>query len=81
MRFLTGEGPCCGVIEGDDVAEIHLKQSTNASEMLFKIPQVISFITQVMTLPPGDVILTETVSARELLESHSSKITLPTLVL
>lgn len=37
-----------------------LKQSTNTGEMLFKIPQMISFITQALTLLPGDVILTGT---------------------
>ena len=28
--------------------------------MIFKIPQIIAFVTQVMTLLPGDVILTGT---------------------
>lgn len=37
-----------------------LKQSTNTGEMLFKIPEIISFITRAMTLMPGDVILTGT---------------------
>ena len=28
--------------------------------MIFKIPQIIAFVTQVMTLLPGDIILTGT---------------------
>jgi 2-keto-4-pentenoate hydratase/2-oxohepta-3-ene-1,7-dioic acid hydratase in catechol pathway len=30
------------------------------SEMIFKVPQIIEFVTNVMTLLPGDVILTGT---------------------
>ena len=37
-----------------------VKQSSNLSEMIFKIPQIIEFVTNVMTLLPGDVILTGT---------------------
>jgi 2-keto-4-pentenoate hydratase/2-oxohepta-3-ene-1,7-dioic acid hydratase in catechol pathway len=37
-----------------------VKQSANLSEMIFKIPQIIEFVTNVMTLLPGDVILTGT---------------------
>ena len=37
-----------------------LKQSSVLSEMIFKIPQIIEFVTNVMTLLPGDVILTGT---------------------
>jgi 2-keto-4-pentenoate hydratase/2-oxohepta-3-ene-1,7-dioic acid hydratase in catechol pathway len=37
-----------------------VKQSEPISSMMFKIPQVIEFITSVMTLLPGDVILTGT---------------------
>lgn len=37
-----------------------VKQSEPISSMMFKIPQIIEFITSVMTLLPGDVILTGT---------------------
>jgi len=37
-----------------------LKQSEPLSSMIFKIPQIIEFVTSVMTLLPGDVILTGT---------------------
>jgi 2-keto-4-pentenoate hydratase/2-oxohepta-3-ene-1,7-dioic acid hydratase in catechol pathway len=37
-----------------------VKQSEPLSSMAFKIPQIIEFITSVMTLLPGDVILTGT---------------------
>jgi 2-keto-4-pentenoate hydratase/2-oxohepta-3-ene-1,7-dioic acid hydratase in catechol pathway len=37
-----------------------IKQSSVLSEMIFKIPQIIEFVTKVMTLLPGDVILTGT---------------------
>jgi len=36
------------------------KQSGRTSELLFKIPQIVSFISGVMTLLPGDVIATGT---------------------
>lgn len=37
-----------------------IKQSSVLSEMIFKVPQIIEFVTSVMTLLPGDVILTGT---------------------
>ena len=37
-----------------------VKQSSLLSEMIFKIPQIIEFVSNVMTLLPGDVILTGT---------------------
>ena len=40
---------------GDDI-----KQNEPISSMIFSIPNIINFITQVMTLLPGDVILTGT---------------------
>lgn len=39
-----------------------LKQSAHLNEMVFDIPTIISFVTSVMTLLPGDVILTGTPS-------------------
>ena len=37
-----------------------VKQSATLDQMIFKIPQIIEFVTSVMTLLPGDVILTGT---------------------
>jgi 2-keto-4-pentenoate hydratase/2-oxohepta-3-ene-1,7-dioic acid hydratase in catechol pathway len=37
-----------------------VKQLSKLSEMIFKIPQIIEFVSNVMTLLPGDVILTGT---------------------
>jgi 2-keto-4-pentenoate hydratase/2-oxohepta-3-ene-1,7-dioic acid hydratase in catechol pathway len=37
-----------------------LKQKTTAADQIFKAPETISFISQVMTLLPGDVIATGT---------------------
>jgi 2-keto-4-pentenoate hydratase/2-oxohepta-3-ene-1,7-dioic acid hydratase in catechol pathway len=37
-----------------------VRQMTSTREMIFSVPQLIAFITSVMTLEPGDVILTGT---------------------
>jgi 2-keto-4-pentenoate hydratase/2-oxohepta-3-ene-1,7-dioic acid hydratase in catechol pathway len=37
-----------------------VKQSSNTEQMIFKPAYLVSFISQVMTLLPGDVILTGT---------------------
>ncbi|MDO8645774.1 MAG: fumarylacetoacetate hydrolase family protein [Candidatus Planktophila sp.] len=37
-----------------------IKQSAHLNEMIFKVPEIINFVTRVMTLLPGDVILTGT---------------------
>jgi 2-keto-4-pentenoate hydratase/2-oxohepta-3-ene-1,7-dioic acid hydratase in catechol pathway len=37
-----------------------LKQFTNTKELIFSVPEVVSFISHVMTLLPGDVIATGT---------------------
>lgn len=39
-----------------------LKQSSNTNNLIFKVPELIAFVTEVMTLYPGDVILTGTPS-------------------
>ncbi|NDF42537.1 MAG: FAA hydrolase family protein, partial [Actinobacteria bacterium] len=39
-----------------------LKQDAHLSDMVFDVPTIIEFITSVMTLLPGDVILTGTPS-------------------
>ncbi len=38
----------------------HLVQEGNTSDMIFGVPQLISFISHIMTLEPGDVIATGT---------------------
>ncbi|MBI4228932.1 MAG: fumarylacetoacetate hydrolase family protein [Deltaproteobacteria bacterium] len=39
-----------------------LKQNSRTSELIFKVPRLISFISRVMTLLPGDIIATGTPS-------------------
>lgn len=40
----------------------HLKQSSSTSDMVFGVPKIIAYITEAMTLLPGDVISTGTPS-------------------
>ena len=53
-------------IPGSQVISAHvdgeLKQSAPLSDMVFDVPTIIEFVTRVMTLLPGDVILTGTPS-------------------
>lgn len=37
-----------------------VRQSSRTSDMIFSVPRVVSFISQVMTLEPGDVLITGT---------------------
>ncbi|MDP3058580.1 MAG: fumarylacetoacetate hydrolase family protein [bacterium] len=39
-----------------------VKQSSQTSDMIFSVPYIVSFISQIMTLHPGDVIITGTPS-------------------
>ena len=39
-----------------------VRQSSNTKNLIFRIPELVEFVTQVMTLYPGDVILTGTPS-------------------
>jgi 2-keto-4-pentenoate hydratase/2-oxohepta-3-ene-1,7-dioic acid hydratase in catechol pathway len=39
-----------------------LKQQTNTSDLIFSVPELVSFISHIMTLLPGDVIATGTTS-------------------
>jgi len=61
-------GPCIETdIESDSIniklyLNEELKQSSNTSDLIFKIPELVAFITETMTLYPGDVILTGTPS-------------------
>ena len=48
--------PICLTLNGQ------IKQQSNTRNLIFKVPELIEFITQVMTLYPGDVILTGTPS-------------------
>ena len=52
--FQPGDQAITATVDGE------LKQSAKLSEMIFKIPEIIQFVTNVMTLLPGDVILTGT---------------------
>lgn len=38
----------------------HIVQSSSMANMIFKVPRLISFISQIMTLNPGDIIMTGT---------------------
>jgi len=37
-----------------------IKQNGNTKDLIFKIPQLLSYISDVMTLEPGDLVLTGT---------------------
>ena len=53
-EFVPGEQKITATLDGE------IKQSSMLSEMIFKVPQIVEFVTNVMTLLPGDVILTGT---------------------
>jgi 2-keto-4-pentenoate hydratase/2-oxohepta-3-ene-1,7-dioic acid hydratase in catechol pathway len=53
-EFVPGEQKITATLNGV------IKQSSMISEMIFKVPHIIEFVTNVMTLLPGDVILTGT---------------------
>ncbi|HKP87677.1 MAG TPA: fumarylacetoacetate hydrolase family protein [Blastocatellia bacterium] len=67
-------GPCGPwLVTKDEIADPHtldirltvnggVRQSSNTSDLIFKIPQLIEFITQDLTLRPGDIISTGTPS-------------------
>jgi 2-keto-4-pentenoate hydratase/2-oxohepta-3-ene-1,7-dioic acid hydratase in catechol pathway len=52
--FLPGSQMLTTKVNGE------VKQSEALSSLIFKVPEIIAFVTQVMTLLPGDVILTGT---------------------
>ena len=74
VQFTRGKGfdtfaPCGPFIVTDlDVKDIvvqtylngELKQNSSTSKMIFKIPFIVSFISHIMTLMPGDLISTGT---------------------
>ena len=39
-----------------------LRQQSNTKNLIFKVPQIVSYLSQAMTLEPGDVIITGTPS-------------------
>jgi 2-keto-4-pentenoate hydratase/2-oxohepta-3-ene-1,7-dioic acid hydratase in catechol pathway len=62
-------GPC--LVSADEIEDPHnlnlsltlngeTMQSSNTRELIFKIPETVAFLSSVMTLEPGDVILTGT---------------------
>jgi len=53
-EFIPGDQNITATLNGE------VKQSSMLSEMIFKVPQIVEFVTNVMTLLPGDVILTGT---------------------
>ena len=53
-EFVPREQVLSTTIDGE------IRQNEPISSMIFSVPQIISFVTQVMTLLPGDVILTGT---------------------
>jgi 2-keto-4-pentenoate hydratase/2-oxohepta-3-ene-1,7-dioic acid hydratase in catechol pathway len=61
-------GPCIAVgLDGRDLevkgyVNGHVRQSSRTRELIFTIPELVSFISSVMTLLPGDIISTGTPS-------------------
>lgn len=53
-EFIPGDQKITSTLNGE------VRQSSMLSEMIFKVPQIVEFVTNVMTLLPGDVILTGT---------------------
>ena len=52
--FIPGTQKITAMVNGE------LKQSAQLSDMIFKTPEIINFVSRVMTLLPGDIILTGT---------------------
>ncbi len=57
---VTGLDPSSLTIEG--VLNGEVRQSSSTSQMIFSVPEIVSFVSRVMTLLPGDVIATGTPS-------------------
>ena len=53
-EFIPGTQKITATVNGE------IKQSAQLSDMMFKVPEIINFVSRVMTLLPGDVILTGT---------------------
>ncbi len=52
--FIPGTQKITATVNGE------VKQSAQLSDMMFKVPEIINFVSRVMTLLPGDIILTGT---------------------
>ena len=52
--FIPGTQKITATVNGE------IKQSAQLSDMMFKVPEIINFVSRVMTLLPGDIILTGT---------------------
>jgi len=52
--FVPGTQKITATVNGE------IKQSAQLSDMIFKVPEIINFVSRVMTLLPGDIILTGT---------------------
>ena len=52
--FIPGNQKVTASVDGQ------VKQSAQLSDMIFDIPTIVNFVTSVMTLLPGDIILTGT---------------------
>mgnify|MGYP000504052904 CR=1 FL=1 len=52
--FIPGTQKITATVNGE------VKQSAALSDMIFKVPEIINFVSRVMTLLPGDIILTGT---------------------
>jgi 2-keto-4-pentenoate hydratase/2-oxohepta-3-ene-1,7-dioic acid hydratase in catechol pathway len=52
--FIPGTQKITATVAGE------VKQSAQLSDMIFKVPEIINFVSRVMTLLPGDIILTGT---------------------
>jgi 2-keto-4-pentenoate hydratase/2-oxohepta-3-ene-1,7-dioic acid hydratase in catechol pathway len=52
--FVPGTQRITATLDGE------IKQDAYLSDMIFKVPDIINFVSQVMTLLPGDVIITGT---------------------
>ena len=52
--FIPGTQKITATVNGE------IKQTAQLSDMMFKVPEIINFVSRVMTLLPGDVILTGT---------------------
>ena len=53
-EFLPGTQRITATLNGE------IKQDAHLNDMIFKVPEIINFVSQVMTLLPGDVIITGT---------------------
>ena len=52
--FIPGTQKITATVNGE------IKQTAQLSDMMFKVPEIINFVSRVMTLLPGDIILTGT---------------------